>query len=1305
MKNKIKHIGKRSLSVILVLMMVFSMTIVGTISSSAATIPNSTKLYFDVSNITWWLNDNAVTDVYFYGTSGSTWEEMELVSDESYVFECTTPSTGTYENLIFVRKASHSEDWNKYNQTGDITNYTSSNNCYVLNSSNSGGTWTTYTPTTDPDTTEPITTQPASTEKDLYLYGNYDKNYLWNDKTSGAKFSYVSGNTYTLTVQFSGSADGVTDGTTYPTDNAENSYFRIYNSTDGIVYGNPASSNTVLTNGSTSTITTEGTDNGAFEYAVGSTPKTVTITVDISAMTLAISEVVPDSTKLAYVKNEDSALWFDAAPDMTEATSTLIRWNNYNGSIHSDTKGTEQVFYVPANVDLSNITVYNGYDNAVVLDNDSNLTVPANSSATLNLATKTYNVTGGYTGSLTVKQGSTNVMFLETTSDLPTATGAGATKDSVELSGGSCITMTYNNDTESYDSSASLALKSVKGRGNSSWEASHTYFGKYAYNIKFDKKQALFGMDTSKSWCLLANNADESMLRNALTYDLANEIGLPNSPEFSFVDIYDNSEYLGSYLVTEKVDVGDNNLVKGESIDDINEDAAKEAGVDIKSKTLTSTYEYNGATYDYKYAETVGDNASAYDPDYSEGTFLLEFEIESRVNNEASWFQSPKGQYVVVKSPEYASQEQVLDIAKKFAEMEATVYADNASLDSLASYIDVDSFARMYLIQELSSNLDSAATSYYLTYSMTDGIFVASPVWDYDWAYGQYWKTVKKGVGTNYYLDPNNPTAWYARDKQMGDNQANVYSVQSQLAHNSNFQTVIKKVWNGTETQKGFYDIVKTYYSSVDGNTAQIDAWYNSISDSVEMNEYRWHFIEKNLLGTEGNNDSWGSANTGDDHNEAVTYLKTTWTQVRAEWLNTQFADVDYTPITPTFKAYNAEGTEITDGVTFGEKVTIALDTVEAFVTYELFDGETSLGTINNGTIEVNPSTTGIHTYKVVATYDSNTNNSSKSITVTPAPTPVIEPALTTSASKVAVGGSFKLTATPSDSSYTYTFYKDGTDTALSSTGNTCTVTETTAGTYSYYVVINDGETNYTSEKISVTVEESGSTENKVKIWFKSAGSVIYTPSVSLDNGTFVVMEKINKGLENSTYIGANASGSLKFYWYFTELTIDSTKQHTFTFKTADTKVNVTSEAGYFSDSEYYFAVDNLVNGTTLVQYETGTEEYIRNYHHTASHMVYAGVADDGTLGYTYIEGREYAMGSISATQTTSLVAKTSALNTPVLKTAKRAPFSVDSVTMIQMTTARITTVSDLQNDLFDVNLDGVVDVNDATLIQLALVS
>ena len=89
----------------------------------------------------------------------------------------------------------------------------------------------------------------------------------------------------------------------------------------------------------------------------------------------------------------------------------------------------------------------------------------------------------------------------------------------------------------------------IKGRGNSTWSAP-----KKPYAIKFDKKTSLMSLPEDKSWVLLANYYDTSLLRNDLAFYMGHEMSiLDYTPHFYPVELTLNGEYKGIYQLGEKL--------------------------------------------------------------------------------------------------------------------------------------------------------------------------------------------------------------------------------------------------------------------------------------------------------------------------------------------------------------------------------------------------------------------------------------------------------------------------------------------------------------------------------------------------------------------------------------------------------------------------------------------------------------------------------------------------------------------------------------------------------------------------------
>lgn len=362
-----------------------------------------------------------------------------------------------------------------------------------------------------------------------------------------------------------------------------------------------------------------------------------------------------------------------------------------------------------------------------------------------------------------------------------------------------------------------------------------------------------------------------------------------------------------------------------------------------------------------------------------------------------------------------------------------------------------------------------------------------------------------------------------------------------------------------------------------------------------------------------------------------------------------------------------------------------------------------------------------------VSDYDGSTEPTTTQpveTTVPPTTTPADLEGVSLSVSKTAVYVNevftLKATASPSDlTGVKYTFYKDGVaiSDATNITSNTYE-TKITAAESAVYTVSATLNGKIVNSATSVTVTAEIAPINKeVTIYFKSASASAYVPSLSVDGLAPAVMTRDKKTTKtNGTYFGSTYSGSLKFYWFYTTMTLDTSVAHTLVFTTKDNRVNAKTSYTFSpaEDNKYYFAVNNLMGDTNPVDL-TDKAEYIRNYHISATHMVYSETSDRN-IGFTWISGTEYAMGtylndnnistaSLTGLTSSSLLTIPSALNPNAMLEASSAPsfFTIKSATLAQKITAEAEEVSTLQYQLLDVNLDGKVDIKDSTMMQKAL--
>ncbi len=286
------------------------------------------------------------------------------------------------------------------------------------------------------------------------------------------------------------------------------------------------------------------------------------------------------------------------------------------------------------------------------------------------------------------------------------------------------------------------ALTSLRGRGNSTWQDVE---GKKPYQIKLDKKTDLLSTgnkaNKNKTWVLLANTLDKSLLKNAVALDLARYLGLSESPEYTFVDLYFDGEYRGAYLLTEKpqINPGRVDIAELESHNTVTDENAKQQGV-------------NSWGLKYQYNPTA-----VCDADAINGGYLLESDAAFHAK-ENSWFEVYDGRIIVVKSPEFCTKAQIEYISVLFNEAVKAAETNGYHGKSVIDYFNVDSLAALYLVNEYMQNIDflNSSTYYFLpdagnaTY---ENKLYAGPAWDFDVSLGCRKESVYRDPARMFWID------------------------------------------------------------------------------------------------------------------------------------------------------------------------------------------------------------------------------------------------------------------------------------------------------------------------------------------------------------------------------------------------------------------------------------------------------------------------------------------------------------------------------------------------------------------------
>lgn len=263
-------------------------------------------------------------------------------------------------------------------------------------------------------------------------------------------------------------------------------------------------------------------------------------------------------------------------------------------------------------------------------------------------------------------------------------------------------------------------LDRISGRGNSTW--AHP---KKSYGIRLNSRTDLFGMGSADNWILLSNVEDPAYIRNKITYDMAIAAGMTGSPESRYIDLYINHRYHGMYQLCEKVE--------------IDAERVPIADLEEENRRLNSDRE----KYGYFKLEKRRGVVFSREPGDLTGGYLLERDVPEKYREEISGFITDSlGDLYTIKEPAYASEAEVDYISRLVNDMEkAVISADGVNPDtgmSYMDYIDLESYAQKYIVEELTKNNGAGATSSFF-YKPQDAVstkLFAGPVWDYDKAYG-----------------------------------------------------------------------------------------------------------------------------------------------------------------------------------------------------------------------------------------------------------------------------------------------------------------------------------------------------------------------------------------------------------------------------------------------------------------------------------------------------------------------------------------------------------------------------------------
>jgi hypothetical protein len=321
-------------------------------------------------------------------------------------------------------------------------------------------------------------------------------------------------------------------------------------------------------------------------------------------------------------------------------------------------------------------------------------------------------------------------------------------------------------------------------------------YPKKPYNLRFDKDPGtgneVFGMKADKRWTLLAMYADQSYVRDKTALDLGRKLtamspgAMKWNPDSEYVELFVNSQYMGAYLMVEKVDIDDDKV-------------------------------------------DVGNNTG----------MLMETDMD-KVSDPRKGFMSSRGRLVfafkepdTLGAPDGITSTKLSKIKSKVAQVENYLYTTNRS--KYPEVIDKESALDFYLAVEYFKDIDADFwRSKYFSWDMArdsskplrDGKLHFGPLWDFDKSVGNVDATNPGTAFTRSYR------GWAANGTGVGKSNRVTYHTHwfAQLWKTSAFRSPVKARWNDPETKNAFW---RAWRYEVDANK-------NLIGQGAYNDRARW---------------------------------------------------------------------------------------------------------------------------------------------------------------------------------------------------------------------------------------------------------------------------------------------------------------------------------------------------------------------------------------------------------------------------------------------------------------------------------
>ena len=316
--------------------------------------------------------------------------------------------------------------------------------------------------------------------------------------------------------------------------------------------------------------------------------------------------------------------------------------------------------------------------------------------------------------------------------------------------------------------SETFDLETIAVRGNSSADKA-----KKPYKLKFEDKQKPFGMKNDKTWIMLANYGDRTLIRSMVAWDLGMLLdGLQWTPDSTFAELFLNGKYLGSYQMVQSIKI-DNKRV------DVSDTTGQVIEFDPhwKEDGVPGMVGKTGVNYAWK------------DPD--------EFKDLDGGGQDPEGLTNAKISAMKTKIRNF---ETVLYGADGKKDWSKVHYSTLAPEDDWMTYLDLDSAVDYYLAREFTkdNDADMYRSNFFYTNDVDpdsvdannpddpDKLFMG-PIWDFDRSAG-----AKPAGGSTTITEP---TGWWMRGNGSQNHDTNKIHWYTRIAKDPRFLKALHDRW------------------------------------------------------------------------------------------------------------------------------------------------------------------------------------------------------------------------------------------------------------------------------------------------------------------------------------------------------------------------------------------------------------------------------------------------------------------------------------------------------------------------------